>query len=253
MDSTSEHTRRASSFGAQASAYAEYRPSYPDQAVRWALEPVTDREQVRVCDLAAGTGKLAEVVARQGYDVLAVEPDLAMLAELRRRLPGVPALNGRAEEIPLPDGSVDAVVVGQAFHWFDVDRALGEIARVLRPGGVVAGLWNFEDDQEDWVAGLAAVYGRLGSIGQWRGDRTFPAHERFGASESAEFAYVERRTTESLVGAISTQSTMLVMPDGDRARLLGLIRDYLRGRPETASGEFGVPIIAGVIRAVRLS
>ena len=90
-------------------------------------------------DLAAGTGKLTATLAGLGAEVTAVEPDPAMLAELRRRLPSVRALPGRAEEIPLPDGSVDAVVAGQAMHWFDLDRAVPEIARVLAPGGVLAG------------------------------------------------------------------------------------------------------------------
>ena len=83
-----------------------------------------------------------------------------MLAELRRRVPGVTAAPGRAEAIPLPDQSVDAVLAGQAAHWFDLDRALPEIARVLTPGGVFAGLWNADDDRVGWVAGLHEASGR---------------------------------------------------------------------------------------------
>jgi len=86
--------------------------------------------------------------------VTAVEPDAQMVAELRRRQPDVPAAVGRAEAIPLPDDSVDAVLVGTAFHWFDTDRALPEIARVLRPGGVLATLYNQIDDSVPWVAEL---------------------------------------------------------------------------------------------------
>ncbi len=86
-----------------------------------------------------------------------MEPDPDMLAELRRGLPAVTAMSGRAEAIPLPDASVDAVLAGQAAHWFDLDRALPEIARVLTPGGVFAGLWNTDDDRVGWVAGLHRV------------------------------------------------------------------------------------------------
>ena len=86
-----------------------------------------------------------------------MEPDPDMLAELRRGLPAVTAMPGRAEAIPLPDASVDAVLAGQAAHWFDLDRAMPEIARVLTPGGVFAGLWNTDDDRVDWVAGLHEV------------------------------------------------------------------------------------------------
>ena len=156
--------RHGSSFGTAAAAYAEHRPDYAEAAVRWALQlPGGDPAGSsrtgpprRVLDLAAGTGKLTAALAGLGAEVTAVEPDPAMLAELRRGLPSVRALPGRAEEIPLPDGSVDAVLAGQAMHWFDLDRAVPEIARVLAPGGVLAGLWNVDDDRVDWVAALAA-------------------------------------------------------------------------------------------------
>ncbi|HEX2288939.1 MAG TPA: class I SAM-dependent methyltransferase, partial [Pseudonocardiaceae bacterium] len=124
--------------------YALHRPDYPDQAVAWALAsmlssgpnggPVLDG---RVLDLGAGTGKLTTAILRCGMattQVLAVEPDDGMRAELRRRLPEITILNGSAEQIPAEEGAVDVVLVGQAFHWFDLDRALSETARVLRPG-----------------------------------------------------------------------------------------------------------------------
>jgi ubiquinone/menaquinone biosynthesis C-methylase UbiE len=97
--------RRGSSFGAAAAAYAEHRPGYAQDAVRWALAPVRDRRPLRVLDLAAGTGKLTATLVRLGAEVTAVEPDPAMLAEFRRSLGSVRALSGRAEDIPLPDAS----------------------------------------------------------------------------------------------------------------------------------------------------
>ena len=93
-------------------------------------------------DLAAGTGKLTAVLVAEGHRVTAVEPNEQMLSELVRRVHDVRALPGHAEHIPVPDQTVDAVLVGTAFHWFDQEKALPEIARVLRPGGVVAALWN---------------------------------------------------------------------------------------------------------------
>ncbi len=149
--------RRASSFGAAAAQYAQHRPGYAEAAIRWCLAPVSDAQPVRVADVGAGTGILTGALARLGADVVAVEPDQAMLAELRRQLPGVRAVEGSAEALPLPDQSVDAMQCGQAMHWFDMDRALPEIARVLTPGGVLAGLWNVDDDRVGWVAGLAAI------------------------------------------------------------------------------------------------
>ena len=125
-ENTDSVARQASSFGTAAAAYAEHRPGYADAAVDWALSPVRDRHPLRVLDLAAGTGKLTATLVGLAAEVTAVEPDPAMLAELRRELGSAPALRalaGTAEEIPLPDASVDAVLVGQAMHWFDLDRA----------------------------------------------------------------------------------------------------------------------------------
>ena len=103
----------------------------------WALERAPGR---RVLDLGAGTGKLTGTLLTLGAEVVAVEPDPAMLGELRGALPAVRALSGSAETLPLPDESIDAVLAGNALHWFDMDVAGPEIARVLRPGGVLAGL-----------------------------------------------------------------------------------------------------------------
>ncbi len=257
---TAGRRRRGSSFGAAAAAYARHRPGYAQAAVRWALEPVRCRRPLRAVDLGAGTGKLTATLLRLGTDVTAVEPDGNMLAELRRRLPSVRALRGSAEDIPLPDGSADAVLAGQAMHWFDLDRALPEIARVLVPGGVLAGLWNLDDDRTGWVAELAAVTGdgRV-TLSDWR-DR----HGRFRAQRLAatgaalfrgvaarEFRHGQRRTADSLVATIATRSAVLVMDEAERAALLARARDFLRGRPETSRGEFMLPMITATLRAVR--
>ena len=145
-----------SSFGAAATAYAEHRPDYAQAAVRWALERAPGP---RVLDLGAGTGKLTATLVALGAEVIAVEPDPAMLTELRRALPTVRALPGSAEAVPLLDASVDVVLAGNAMHWFDMDVAGPEIARVLVPGGILAGLWNVIDNRVDWVAGLERVSG----------------------------------------------------------------------------------------------
>lgn len=151
-----ERLLHASSFGAAATAYAEHRPDYAQTAVRWALEPAPG---LRVLDLGAGTGKLTATLVALSAEVTAVEPARAMLTELRRALPEVRALPGSAEAIPLPDASVDAVLAGNAMHWFDMAVAGPEIARVLASGGILAGLRNVMDDRVDWVAGLARSAG----------------------------------------------------------------------------------------------
>ncbi|MGV9766370.1 class I SAM-dependent methyltransferase [Micromonospora tulbaghiae] len=251
--------RHSSSFGAAATAYAEHRPDYAQAAVRWALEPAPG---ARVLDLGAGTGKLTATLAEVSGDVTAVEPDPAMLAELRRTLPEVRALSGSAEAIPLPDASVDAVVAGNAMHWFDMAVAGPEIARVLAPGGVLSGLWNVVDDRVDWVAGLAAVSGSA-AIGprdtpaSWR-VATAGMHlpktgaARFGSPEQAEFPHGQRRTADSLVATLATRAGMLVMPERERTEALHRIRAYLASRPETAGGEFTLPMLTCVLRVRRL-
>ena len=122
--------RPAESFAKVADSYERTRPGYPRGAITWMLGSA-----VRVLDLGAGTGKLTRELVALGYETTAVEPLPEMLAELRVAVPTVEASVGRAEAIPLPDKSMDAVVVAQAFHWFDATIALAEIARVLQPGG----------------------------------------------------------------------------------------------------------------------
>lgn len=240
----------SSSFGTAAVAYSEHRPDYAQEAVRWAIDHAPG---LRVLDLGAGTGKLTATLVAVGADVVAVEPDPAMLAELRRALPAVRSLPGSAESIPLPDASVDAVLAGNAMHWFDMAVAGPEIARVLTPGGILAGLWNVFDDRVDWVAGLARIGGSE-AVGprdtpiSWRAE-TAEMHRpksraaaRFGSPEQAEFPHCQPRTADSLVATLATKAGMLVMPEQERTARLGRIRDYLGSRVETADGEFTLPM-----------
>ncbi|MEL7974293.1 methyltransferase domain-containing protein [Isoptericola sp. F-RaC21] len=181
-----DHAVRAASFDRDADVYAQVRPTYPRDAVAWLLP----RGARRVLDLAAGTGKLTEVVVgavAAGTEVVAVDPSVPMLGELSARLPDVSTREGTAERIPLPDGSVDAVLVGQAWHWFDAAAAATEIARVLRPGGLVGVVWNVRDTSADWVA-------RFGDI-LHRGDALEPVEaEPRGPELGAAFDAVEGAT-----------------------------------------------------------
>jgi SAM-dependent methyltransferase len=258
-DAGASRRRRASSYGAVAGAYAAHRPGYAADAVDWALAPVRDRRPARVVDLGAGTGKLTAALVRPDVAVTAVDPDPAMLAELRHLLPGVRALPGRAEEIPLPDGSADAVLAGQAAQWFDMDRSLPEIARVLTSGGVFAMLWNTDDDRAEWVAGLNQATPGLADVtlSTWRARIADAPLVRLGrsgsfaAAESAEFPHGQRRTAESYLATLATHSSVLVMAEAERDRLLAEARAYLASRPETTAGEFTVPLVTAVIRVTR--
>ncbi|TPW73098.1 class I SAM-dependent methyltransferase [Schumannella sp. 10F1B-5-1] len=140
----SDRDARALSFGTATEAYERARPEYPAEIVDWMI-PEGARE---VLDLGAGTGKLTRALAARGLAVTAVDPDPAMLATLSARSPQVTTLEGSAERIPLPDASVDLVTVAQAWHWVDAPRAIAETARVLRPGGTLALVWNVRDERD---------------------------------------------------------------------------------------------------------
>lgn len=247
------HARRADSFGAQARAYAEHRPDYPVAAIRWALEPLGSSERLEVMDLAAGTGKLTAGLIAEGHRVTAVEPNEQMLSELVRRVHDVRALPGHAEHIPVPDHTVDAVFVGTAFHWFDQEKALPEIARVLRPGGVLAAVWVEPDTNVEWIAELERVSAT--SVESQRHDPTeIMTHPMFGPVERATFPHVHHRNSpEAVVAWVNTHSRMLVVDDEERAAINERMLAFLRARPETSNGPFDVPLRAEVFRMVRVS
>ena len=189
----------ATAFADQAALYARLRPDYPAAAVALALPAGA----ARVLDLGAGTGKLTGAALARGTQVVAVEPLESMLEELHRRFPTALAVAGTAESIPLADSTVDAVVVGQAFHWFDPSRALPEIARVLRPGGTLCMLWNHDDDTDPLVLEVESALNRAGrpvggSTG--RAGATALAAEPAHPSNAAKYAGA---ATES-VGTISS-------------------------------------------------
>jgi SAM-dependent methyltransferase len=168
----------ATSFDLRAAEYARLRPGYPDAA----LDAAVPTAAGTVLDLAAGTGKLTATLLDRGYGVIAVEPLPSMLAQLRRTSPRALAVAGTAEGLPLADGTVDAVVVGQAFHWFDRSRALDGIARILRPGGTLALLWNHDDETDPLVRDVEAALDRVGrpaggstGLGERSGDEGDPA------------------------------------------------------------------------------
>jgi SAM-dependent methyltransferase len=141
----------AQGFDNNAAAYEAARPSYPAEAVAHVVGHGRIGPGRRVLDLAAGTGKLTRLLVPTGADVVAVEPVPAMREQLRDRLPGIEVHDGTAEALPLADGSVDAVTVAQAFHWFDPPVALAEAHRVLRPDGHLFLVWNTRDRSHDWV------------------------------------------------------------------------------------------------------
>jgi SAM-dependent methyltransferase len=250
-DSTTHGTAsaRGLSFGPAAARYDDLRPGYPAEALRWALGD----EPVRVVDLGAGTGILTRNLRALGHEVIAVEPDELMRAHLAAANPGVTALAGRAERIPLPAGSVDAVVAGQAYHWFDPEPAHAEVARVLKPGGVFAPLWNRRDEIVPWVAELSAI---SDDDTAGRGIREPVPEIRtfgpgFGPVERRIFSHVTRHDADSLVGLVSTRSYYLTAPPQRQRELERRVRELCATHPDLAGRDsFDLPYQTDVYRAV---
>ena len=203
-------------------------------------------------DLGAGTGLLTDVLLAAGHEVVAADPSPAMLDQLRARHPGVPVHVGGAEAIPLPDGAVDAVVAGQAAHWFDPEPAAAELRRVLRPGGVVGFVWNTRDERVPWVHALGELI-----VEEARGheaDQGVVA--RFAEVLPADVATsesgtVQRVTPEQVVAGIGTRSYAATMDPGARAAFLGGIRDLLATHPDTRGRD--VLELPNTTRAYRLT
>ncbi len=212
----------ARGFGAGAAAYESARPGYPDPAIALLADAVGIGRATEVCDLAAGTGKLTRRLLELGARVTAVEPIEAMRAQAMVAAPGATHLDGTAESIPLEDGSVDVVTVAQAFHWFDAPAALAEIARVLRPDGRLAILWNERDESTAWVAEMSRII-------HWH-ERTVSRYQHtdwtdvVGASglftpllEEA-FPWDQPLTREMLADRVRSISYIAAMPTVERER-----------------------------------
>ena len=191
----------AESFRLVADVYERSRPEYPDGAVSW----LVGDEPLDVVDLGAGTGKLTRSLARLGHRVTAVEPLPEMLDQLRAAVPGVTALEGSAEAIPLDDASVDAVTCAQAFHWFDHPAAIAEMARVLRPGGHAALVWNARDDRVPWIAELSAAIGAE-TVNDLDVSPEFDASGLFEPVEQADFDHAQPLDRESLRELVLSRS-----------------------------------------------
>jgi SAM-dependent methyltransferase len=234
-----QHQRQASSFGAAAAAYERGRPPYPPEAVDWLLRGGASR----VLDLGAGTGKLTRQLSDRGLDVIAVEPSAGMREQLARAVPGVPVHAGSAEEIPLADGSVDAVLVAQAWHWVDRSRAVREVARVLVPGGRLGLVWNIRDEREEWVAELGRI---LHDPGEHREEDRGIIGPPFGPVERRDVEWKHRLSLDELIDLAASRSYVITMPEDQRAAVLAGVR-RLAGR--AGSDELLLPYVTECYRA----
>lgn len=250
MSDLSAAGARAQTFGAFADAYELARPGYPVEAAAW-LAPGDPR---LVVELGAGTGKLTRVLAASGRQVVAVEPDPRMRAVLAGLgLPGVDAVNGSAESIPSSDRAADVVVSGSAFHWFELDRALVEAARVLRPGGTLAFAWNQKDERVDWVRRMNDAM-RRGE--PWMGDRPWAelvgASPLFGPVEHALFPHVAELPREGLSDYVCSYTGVASLPDPERAAVVESVEAIIAGELGAAR-TIGLPFVVDAYRTMATS
>lgn len=210
-------------------SYQRGRPEYPPALVDWLDVQLGVREGARVIDLGAGTGKFTTLLARTGAAVTAVEPVDAMRQKLSESLPGVRALAGTAQALPLPDGEVDALVCAQAFHWFADAQALGEMHRVLRPGGRLGLVWNVRDESCDWVAAITEIITPYEGdapryyTGRWK--RPFEGQTLFAPLQLTEFAHRHEGSFEQVVlDRILSVSFIAALPEAEREAVAERLR-----------------------------
>lgn len=210
----------ASAGFANGTVYETGRPGYAAEAVAFLVEGLGVTEGRTVLDLGVGTGKVTRQLVPFGADLVAVEPSAAVREEFARQLPGVPVLDGSGEAIPLGDNTLDAVIVAQAFHWFDAPRALAEIARVLRPGGCLGMIWNERDECETWAS-------RLSEAMHWHERQPYPVgmdfrpivlgHPAFVEGERRQFRFAKQVDHARLRQRVLSTSYIAAAPQDEQA------------------------------------
>lgn len=228
-----------------ADLYERARPDYPKEAVAWLAERLNLREGRTVLDLGAGTGKLTRQLLETGARAIAIEPGDAMRAELVRAVPGAEALRGSAEEIPLPDDSVDAVAVGQAFHWFRHEEALPEIHRVLKEGGGIALIWNARDQEaslQRYINELLESVVRPERAVAGHSTRALVESDLFGPVEERRFRFSQELDADALAERIASISFVAAAP----AEVRENIDSRLRAAVEELGGRVEFPYLTDV-------
>ena len=249
--SDDDRRRLAATFDTAAELFARARPHYAPDAVRW-LVPATAHTAL---DLGAGTGLLTEPLVTRGLQVVAVDTSDAMLDQLRAQLPTVDARSGSAEDTGLPDDSVDVVVIGAALHWFERPAADREIARVLRPRGVVGIFGNQRDQSVGWVAALNELLDKRFA------DRPRPSEPTalpplsptfFTATDRATFPHRQTLDADRLVDLVASRSYVIVLSEDEREDLLDEVRHLAYTHPDLTGREtFEMPYLTTVSRCYR--
>jgi SAM-dependent methyltransferase len=235
---------RRRSFGDQAAQYHAVRPGYPTELVEW----LVGDPPKKVVELGAGTGVLTRQLLELGHHVVGVEPDEQMRAH--GQSVGLPLEPGSAESIPAPDGETDAVIVAQAWHWFDPAAAVREVRRILRPGGHLGLLWNLRDESEPWVVELGTIVGGEDRT-SLEGAAAPPALDAgLGRPTVRRARHTQRLTTQQVIELAGTWSYVSQNPH--RAQVLASVEALLSRRErETGTETHELPYICVAARYAR--
>jgi SAM-dependent methyltransferase len=232
------HPAAATGFASNADDYERTRPGYPEAAIEFLVATLGLHGGVTVADVAAGTGKLTRLLVPSGAHVVAVEPVAQMRAYLEATCPGAEVVDGVAEDLPFDDASVDAVTVAQAFHWFNGERAVASFARVLRPGGALAVVYNHRDRQSPWLAAVNELVEarRHETPHHWDGrwQDALAESPSFTALQRGEFDNPQVLTPDEFVGRIRSLSFVGAMAADAQAALLASVAALVAEHPDTA-------------------
>ena len=238
---------RARSFESVAAEYERHRPGYPEEALRWAADQLGLDPGARVLDVGAGTGKLTRGLIALGFEVVAVEPGAPMLDQLRTAVPEAEALEAPAESIPLQDETVDAAFAGQAYHWFDRERALPELQRVIKADGGLVLLWNWWNERDPLQRELGELIGYAGHE-PYRNEE-LPGEPWFREVGRTVVETLEESSPDALVGYLSTASAFLTAEPEERQESLRAVHELASGYGE----RFPLPRLTYAFAFERLS
>jgi SAM-dependent methyltransferase len=251
------HHSAAEGYSVAAAHYEKGRPDYPPEVDRWLRHDLALRKGKTVLDLGSGTGKFLPHLCRTEATVVAVEPVGAMLVQLLAGHPGTQAKQGSAEDIPLADASVDAVVCAQSFHWFARAEAVAEIRRILKVGGILGLVWNIRDESVEWVADLRRIFDAYQGDAprfhtqDWR--KVFPAA---GFSPLSERRFLHDHTGSPehvIVDRVLSTSFIAALPATERLRITTQVRQLIANAPDLAGkSEVTMPYVTAAYTCQKL-
>ena len=253
-DPRTDLNARRASFLAKAEDYERYRPGYPDAAIAW----LVGTSPQRVIDVGCGPGNLTTQLALLGHDVVGVDPSEAMLAAARKK--ALRAVRGAAEALPFADACAEVVTAATAFHWFDHERAVPEMRRILRASGSIGLITNMRDDSVSWVRALSDIIGSESAMAaSLGGAEGMPAEFKakleagglFRSTEHELFDFAQELTEETLIGLVSSRSYIAILPQNERAALLAEVRTLCGTHPQLRDrARFSMPYKTHAFRAV---